>query len=90
MRNSTFFLLTAFMVTFAAIGHAADDGFESIFDGQTLKGWHVSAKSGHSGASKNKSGGDWRVVDGAITGTAANSWRHSASFATRWPLARKP
>jgi len=69
MRNSTFFLLTAFMVTFAAIGHAADDGFESIFDGQTLKGWHVSAKSGHSGASKNKSGGDWRVVDGAITGT---------------------
>src|SRR5688500_14440564 len=47
----------------------ADDGFVSIFDGKTLKGWHVSAKSGHSRTSKNTSGGDWKVVDGAITGT---------------------
>ena len=36
-------------------------------DGASLKGWHVSAKTGHSGASKNKSGGKWEVVDGAIT-----------------------
>ena len=46
-----------------------DKGFESIFDGKTLKGWHVSAKTGHSGTSKNKSGGKWEVVDGAITGS---------------------
>lgn len=46
-----------------------DDGFVSIFDGKTLKGWKVSAKTGHSRASKNMSGGKWEVVDGAITGT---------------------
>lgn len=38
-------------------------------DGKTLKGWHVSAQTGHSAASKNKSGGKWQVVDGAITGS---------------------
>ena len=32
-------------------------------------GWHVSAQSGHSGASKNKSGGRWVVEDGAIVGS---------------------
>ena len=46
-----------------------DKGFVSIFDGKTLKGWHVSAKSGHSGASKHKSGGKWVVEDGAIVGS---------------------
>src|SRR6476619_5748066 len=39
----------------------SDDGFTPIFDGKTLKGWKVSAKTGHSGASKNKSGGKWLV-----------------------------
>lgn len=43
-------------------------GFTPIFDGKTLQGWHVSAKSGHSRVSGNKTGGDWKVVDGAITG----------------------
>jgi hypothetical protein len=46
-----------------------DEGFVSIFDGKTLNGWKVSAKTGHSRASKNTSGGKWEVVDGAITGT---------------------
>jgi len=46
-----------------------DAGFESIFDGKTLKGWTVSAKTGHSGPSKNKSGGKWVVEDGAIVGS---------------------
>ena len=32
-------------------------------------GWHVSAETGHSGASGNKSGGRWVVEDGAITGS---------------------
>jgi hypothetical protein len=46
-----------------------DTGFVSLFDGKTLKGWHVSAKTGHSGASKHKSGGRWVVEGGAIIGT---------------------
>ena len=33
-----------------------DTGFVSIFDGKTLDGWKISAKTGHSGKSKNKSG----------------------------------
>jgi hypothetical protein len=47
----------------------ARDGFVSIFDGKTLKGWHVSSKTGHSRASKNQSGGRWVVEDGAIIGS---------------------
>jgi hypothetical protein len=46
----------------------ADGDSVSIFDGKSLKGWHVSAKSGHSNTSKNKSGGKWEVEDGAIVG----------------------
>jgi hypothetical protein len=46
-----------------------DTGFVSIFDGKTLNGWHVSSKTGHSRASKNKSGGRWVVEDGAIVGS---------------------
>ena len=46
-----------------------DDGYVSIFDGKSLKGWHVSGKSGHSSKSKQKSGGKWTVTDGYITGT---------------------
>jgi hypothetical protein len=48
---------------------AAEPGFISIFDGSTLKGWHPSAKTGHSRASKNESAGKWVVQQGAITGT---------------------
>ena len=44
-------------------------GFEAIFDGKTLEGWHVSAKSGHSRPSKNKTGGRWVVEEGAIVGS---------------------
>ncbi|MBX9792421.1 MAG: DUF1080 domain-containing protein [Pirellulales bacterium] len=46
-----------------------DSGFVSIFDGKTLTGWHVSAKTGHSGASGHKTGGRWVVQDGAIVGS---------------------
>jgi hypothetical protein len=44
-------------------------GFETIFDGKTLNGWHVSAQTGHSRTSMNKSGGKWVVEDGAIVGS---------------------
>ncbi len=41
----------------------APDGYESLFDGHTLNGWHVNPqKIGHG------TGGRWRVVDGAIVG----------------------
>jgi hypothetical protein len=46
-----------------------DKGFVPLFDGKTLKGWHPSAKTGHSRASKHKSGGRWLVEDGAIVGS---------------------
>lgn len=48
---------------------AGEEGFVSIFDGATLNGWHPSAKTGHSRASKNQSAGKWFVKDGAIHGT---------------------
>lgn len=46
-----------------------EPGFVSIFDGKSLAGWHVSAKTGHSRASKNESGGKWVIEGGAITGS---------------------
>jgi hypothetical protein len=63
-------LVVAFMLPVApAREKKKDDGYTPIFDGKSLDGWHVSAKSGHSGKSKNKSGGTWTVKDGYITGT---------------------
>ena len=47
----------------------AEEGFAPIFDGQTLNGWHVSAQTGHSRASKNETGGKWAVKQGAIVGS---------------------
>jgi hypothetical protein len=46
-----------------------DAGFVPLFDGKTLRGWHVSAKTGHSRASNNQTGGKWVVADGAIVGS---------------------
>jgi hypothetical protein len=49
-------------------GKPDDKGYLTIFDGKSLKGWKVSAMTGHSSASKNKSGGKWVIEDGAIVG----------------------
>jgi hypothetical protein len=57
------------LLSVACLAGAADTGFESVFDGKTLKGWHVSGKTGHSRASKNMSGGKWVVENGAIVGS---------------------
>jgi hypothetical protein len=46
-----------------------EQGFVPIFDGKSLDGWHVSAKSGHSAKSGNKTGGRWVAEDGAIVGS---------------------
>jgi len=48
-------------VSIALIAAEAGGSFVSIFDGKTLKGWHVSGKTGHSRASKNQSCGKWVV-----------------------------
>lgn len=65
--------LLALSLTFTLSALADDkpstEGFISIFNGKDLTGWHVSAKSGHSRTSGNKTGGDWKVVDGAINGS---------------------
>ena len=65
------FLLSLLGVTVACFASAQtnESGFVSIFDGKSLTGWHVSAETGHSRASKNESGGKWVIEDGAITGS---------------------
>ena len=65
------FLLSLLGVTVACVASAQtnESGFVSIFDGKSLTGWHVSAETGHSRASKNESGGKWVIEDGAITGS---------------------
>lgn len=67
-RMKTLFALL--VATSALHLSAADqDGFTPLFDGQSLKGWHTSARSGHSRASTNTTGGRWVVEKGAITGS---------------------
>ena len=46
-----------------------DSGFETVFDGKSLKGWHVSTQTGHSGASMHTSGGKWVLEEGAVVGS---------------------
>jgi hypothetical protein len=53
----------------AAHSRADEAGWESLFDGGSLTGWHVSAKTGHSRTSGNTSGGRWVVEDGAVVGS---------------------
>lgn len=66
---SLFGLAILLAVAPAAPTAEIEPGFEPLFDGRSLKGWHVSAKTGHSAASKHQTGGKWEVVDGAITGS---------------------
>jgi len=71
-RTSMKFSIMILALTSAGVfvtAQTADPGFVPIFDGKSLNGWHVSAKTGHSKASEFKSGGKWTVQDGAITGT---------------------
>jgi len=68
-------LIAGLTILFVAArpGTSTDDakeaGFVTIFDGKSLKGWTISAKTGHSSASKHKSGGKWVVEDNAIIGS---------------------
>jgi Domain of Unknown Function (DUF1080) len=45
---------------------AGQAGFVTIFDGTSMKGWSVGAKSRHSQVSANKSGGHWEIANGAL------------------------
>jgi hypothetical protein len=67
MKTSLWSITVA--AAFSGLVFAADPGFVSIFDGTSLKGWHPSAKTGHSRASQNKSAGKWVVENGAIIGS---------------------
>jgi hypothetical protein len=65
----TFVAASGLLLPHSVVANKKDAGYVTIFDGKSLDGWHVSAKSGHSSKSGKKSGGKWEVVDGAITGT---------------------
>lgn len=72
--NPRILALLAPAVTFLATlpppaAHAQEPGWRVLFDGTSLQGWHVSAKTGHSAASRHQSGGRWVVEDGAIVGS---------------------
>jgi hypothetical protein len=69
MKNSVIFSLILCSLFQCWGQEKRDEGFVPIFDGTTLKGWHVSGKTGHSRASKNQSGGKWVVQNGAIIGS---------------------
>lgn len=64
-------VLTVLLVWTADPAVAQDDSegeWTSIFNGENLDGWHLSAESSHSSASDHESAGEWTVRDGAIWG----------------------
>lgn len=48
---------------------SAGAAWTTLFDGRSLSGWKPTAGSPHSKASKNTTGGHWRVEDGMIVGS---------------------
>ena len=74
MRILTFIVISvlavfAFLLDEGLHAGDKDNGWTKLFNGKDLAGWHVSAKTGHSAASRNKSGGRWVVEDDAIIGS---------------------
>ena len=67
----SFSLIGILSCTAAAVVYADDDsaGWTKIFDGKSLAGWHVSAETGHSRASMNKTGGRWVAEKGILIGS---------------------
>jgi hypothetical protein len=64
-----FLVVAVLAVSAGQLPAQSADGFVPIFDGKTLAGWHASAKTGHSAASKHQTGGRWVVENGAIVGS---------------------
>lgn len=69
IKKHTTLALTITLLIGASAAEPDKDGWQTLFDGKTLTGWHVSTKTGHSRTSKNTSGGKWEIVDGAIHGS---------------------
>lgn len=69
MKLHRYLLLATTLPCLALMAQDEVKPWASLFDGTTLTGWKPTAKSGHSRASGNKTGGNWRVVDGAIVGS---------------------
>ncbi|MBE0540995.1 MAG: DUF1080 domain-containing protein [Verrucomicrobia bacterium] len=72
IRTSIYTVSTALIAALALLACTpvgAEEEFVPLFDAQSLQGWHVSAKTGHSRASKNQTGGKWVIQDGAIVGS---------------------
>lgn len=69
MKSRLFLLATAAIPCLALFAQEPKAEWITIFDGKTMTGWKPTAKSGHSRASGNKTGGHWRVEDGAIVGS---------------------
>lgn len=69
MRHSIALFVGTLALALALPAPAAEAPWQSLFDGKSLQGWHVSTQTGHSRASGNKTGGRWVVEDGAITGS---------------------
>src|SRR5262252_6559705 len=67
--QTAWFMVPLFFSAIASRAQSATNGFVSIFEGKTLQGWHASAQTGHSAASKHQSGGRWVVENGVITGS---------------------
>jgi hypothetical protein len=57
------------IITSCAWAQADESTWQSIFNGESLDGWHVTAKTPHSKASGNRTGGNWRVENGSIVGS---------------------
>jgi len=66
--TKTLFAVIIFVAS-QALAQQPEAGFQPIFDGQSLKGWHADAQTGHSVASQHKSGGRWVVEKGVIVGS---------------------
>jgi len=67
-RRHFLFTLTALPLAARLAAATANAREESLFDGTSLRGWKPTAKSPHSKASGNRTGGNWRAADGAIVG----------------------
>jgi Domain of Unknown Function (DUF1080). len=71
MISTTSKALTLCIAAFLALPYASaqkrevlsNKGFVPIFDGKSMRGWHVSSQTGHG------TGGKWVVENGAITGS---------------------
>lgn len=69
MKTLRFALPVAILFAVAFAPAQEKDAAQPLFNGKSLEGWFVSAETGHSNTSKNKSGGKWVVEDGAIVGS---------------------